>query len=204
MILEKLKYKNVELQYKSDTGDMVNVENSTKRKEVFAFLYQFLLILFFIFGLPIAICVAVSCIFKKDTDEPGVLLMYIVIWLIYYVLLAILYGCLKALAYHQSQKRFAFLPLTAEECEKLKITNVVEYCEFLNDFLRVTPTGKRAKDDSVLWNVAEMSPALKDKVEKSVYKIFSEIFHICFEDETKTYFVSYYPHASPLEEEDFV
>lgn len=202
--MKNLKYKNVELQYKPDTGDMVNVENSTKRKEVFAFLYQFLLILFFIFGLPIAICVAVSCIFKKDTDEPGVLLMYIVIWLIYYVLLAILYGCLKALAYHQSQKRFAFLPLTAEECEKLKITNVVEYCEFLNDFLRVTPTGKKAEEKTVLWNVAEMSPDLINKVEKSTYMIFSETFHILFEDESKTYFVSHYPHASPLEEEDFV
>lgn len=189
--MKNLKYKNVELQYKPNTGDMINAENSTKRKEIFTSLYQFLLILFSTFGLPSIICIVVSCVFKKDTAEPSVFLTYVAIWLIYYMSLAILCGCLKALAYRQSQKRLAYLPLTAEECEKLKITNVEEYCEFLNNFLRVTPTGKKAEGKSVLWNVAEMSPEIRNKVENSVCEIFSETFHIRFDDEIKTYYVPF-------------
>lgn len=45
--MKNLKYKNVELQYKPDTGNMVNAEILNKRKEIFGFLYQFILGLFF-------------------------------------------------------------------------------------------------------------------------------------------------------------
>lgn len=190
--MKNLKYKNVELQYKPDTGDMVNTEILNKRKEIFGFLYQFILGLFFFFGLPIIACEILSGVFKDTKPKFDVFFIYLATWVIYYVLLAIVYGCLKALAYCQSQKKFAYLPLTAEECKKLEITNIVEYCEFLNDFLRVTPNGKRAKENSILWNVAEMSPDLRNKVEKSTYKIFSGAFyHILFDDRTKTYYVSH-------------
>lgn len=188
--MKNLKYKNVELQYKPDTGNMVDAENSTKRKEAFSLLCHFILGLFVFCGLPIVACEIFSNVFKNTNTKVDKFFIYIAIWVIYYVLLTIVYGCLKALAYRQSQKKLAYLPLTAEECEKLEITNIVEYCEFLNEFLRVTPTGKKAKDDSVLWNVAKMSPNLITKVENSTYKIFSGAFHILFEDETKTYFVS--------------
>lgn len=147
--------------------------------------------LFFFFGLPILACEILSGVFKDTKPKFDRFFIYLATWVIYYVLLAIVYGCLKALAYCQSQKKFAYLPLTDEECKKLEITNIVEYCEFLNDFLRVTPNGKRAKENSILWNVAEMSPELINKVEKSTYKIFSGVFHILFDDRTKTYYVSY-------------
>lgn len=189
--MKNLKYKNVELQYKPDTGNMVNAEILNKRKEIFGFLYQFILGLFFFFGLPILACEILSGVFKDTKPKFDGFFIYLATWVIYYVLLAIVYGCLKALAYCQSQKKFAYLPLTDEECKKLEITNIVEYCEFLNDFLRVTPNGKRAKENSILWNVAEMSPDLINKVEKSTYKIFSGAFHILFDDRTKTYYVSY-------------
>lgn len=71
---------------------------------------------------------------------------------------------LRFVALLQSKRRIKYLPLNKETMQELNIHTIKDYCNFLNEFLFVTPFRKKVKDSLPFGDIAEIPMEILEKI----------------------------------------
>lgn len=151
-----MKYKDIDIDVNQETKERL----VRKRKESTSFVLS-LIITIFLLGVAnctIPIIVAILSDADKRADN-----FFTALYINSFVLLggAIL---LSSMAKWQSKRRIKYLPLSKETMEELNIYTIEDYCDFLNEFLFVTPTGKEAKEGSLFFGITEIPKEILEEI----------------------------------------
>lgn len=143
-----MKYKDIEIDVNQETKEKL----VRKRKEKTSFILS-LIVSCLIISVPLAIIPTIIAICSPPDERCDTFIMTFVID---FVVLVIAVASLISAANWQSKRRIKYLPLNKETMQKLNIYTIEDYCNFLNEFLLVTPTGKEVKDSSQFFGIAEI------------------------------------------------
>lgn len=151
-----MKYKNIDI----DVNQKTKEELVRKRKEKTIDILSVVLI-FLMIGVLLAIIPTIAAICSPP-DEKYV--TFVVTFIIDSVVLLIGLALLYFVPLLQSERRIKYLPLDKETMRKLNIHTIEDYCEFLNEFLLVTPFGKEVKDNLPFSDIAEIPEEMLEEI----------------------------------------
>lgn len=151
-----MKYKNIDIDVNQETKEKL----VRKRKEKTSFILSFI-VPCLIMGVLLAIIPTIAAICSPSDKRCET---FIVAFFINLVVLCGGTTLLVSVAKWQSKRRIKYLPLNKETMQKLNIYTIEDYCEFLNEFLLVTPTGKEAKEGSTFFGITEIPKEILEAI----------------------------------------
>lgn len=151
-----MKYKDIEIDVNQKTKEKL----VRKRKERTSFILSVVVGLLIV-GIFLVIIPTIATICSPSDERFETFAMAFVFSS---VVLFVGLASLISMANYHSKKRIKYLPLNKETMQKLNIYTVDDYCNFLNEFLLVTPTGKEAKEGSPLFGIAEIPKEILEEI----------------------------------------
>lgn len=151
-----MKYKDININVNQETKEKL----VQKRKERTSFILSVALV-FLMIGVLLAIIPTIAAICSPP-DEKYV--TFVVAFIINSAVLLIGLTLLRFVALLQSKRRIKYLPLDKETMQELNIHTIEDYCNFLNEFLFVTPFGKEAKDNLPFDDIAEIPMEILEEI----------------------------------------
>lgn len=182
--MRNIKYKDFELTYKPDTKKKIIREYKDRATEFLVTCKVVLLYFLVFFAIPLAITLIDRAFCNHSKSFVHSFFVFCCAFILSWTLAAIALGILCGIANIISRKRFVYLPLTKEECQKFNINSSESYCNFLNNFLCVTIFSK----DGVR-NRACLPECLLFEINEMLAENFSDDKqHIRFDKEKRIYF----------------
>lgn len=171
-------YKNKNIEINQEAQAILDRKKKENKNFIFKFLSYVALGMAAFVAFPALITVCIG--YKKK----GFLVTCFCVLFIEILILAIIIGIGTLFAKLQSKKRFKYLPLNEQAMKKFEITSIYNYCDFLNEFLCVTPFGKRASNNSIIFKTAQVPEELLNKINNN----FNEHL-IAWDDYYENYYV---------------
>lgn len=151
-----MKYKDIEIDVNQETKERLVQKRKERTSVILSVVLKFLMI-----GVLLAIIPTIVTICSPSDEKYETFVMTFIIDSA--VLLAGV-PLLGFVANCQSKKRIKYLPLSKETMEELNIYTIEDYCDFLNEFLFVTPTGKEAKEGSLFSGITEIPKEILEEI----------------------------------------
>lgn len=174
-----MKYKNIDIDVNQETKEKLAQKRKERTTDILSVALIFLMI-----GVLLAIIPTIAAI-CSPSDEKYV--TFVVTFIIDSVVLLIGLALLHFVALLQSKRRIKYLPLDKETMQELNIHTIEDYCNFLNEFLFVTPFGKEAKDNLPFDDIAEIPKEMLKEI-NSNFPV--EDGRIAWNDFRNAYYVS--------------
>lgn len=151
-----MKYKDIDIDINQETKEKLVQKRKERTTDILS-----VALIFLVVGVLLAIIPTIAAICSPP-DEKYV--TFVVTFIINSVVLLIGLALLRFVALLQSKRRIKYLPLDKETMQKLNIHTIEDYCNFLNEFLFVTPFGKEIKDSLPFGDVAEIPMEILEKI----------------------------------------
>lgn len=151
-----MKYKNIDIDVNQETKEKLVRKRKERISVILSVVFMFLMI-----GILLAIIPTIITICSPSDEKYET---FVTTFVIDSAMLLAGVPLLNFVANCQSKKRIKYLPLNKETMQKLNIYTIKDYCEFLNEFLLVTPTGKEAKDGSLFSGIAEIPKEILEEI----------------------------------------
>lgn len=143
-----MKYKDIEIDVNQKTKEKLVRKRKERTSFILSVVVGLLIVGIFLVIIPTIVAICSSSDKKFET--------FVMAFAFSSVVLLGGVASLISMANCQSKRRIKYLPLNKETMQKLNIHTIEDYCEFLNEFLLVTPTGKEAKEGSPFFSITEI------------------------------------------------
>lgn len=151
-----MKYKDIDININQETKEKLVQKRKERTTDILSVALIFLMI-----GVLLAIIPTITAICSPP-DEKYV--TFVVTFIINSVVLLIGLALLRFVARLQSKRRIKYLPLDKETMQELNIHTIKDYCNFLNEFLFVTPFGKEVKNNLPFGDIAEIPMKILEEI----------------------------------------
>lgn len=151
-----MKYKDIEIDVNQETKEKLVQKRKERTNNILSVVLAILMI-----GILLAIIPTIVTICSPSDEKYKT---FVVTFIINAAVLLIGLSLLRFVALLQSKRRIKYLPLDKETMQKLNIHTIEDYCEFLNEFLFVTPFGKEAKDGLPFGDIAEIPKEMLEEI----------------------------------------
>ena len=151
-----MKYKDIDIDVNQETKEKLVQKRKERTSFIISLVVPFLILSVFLIIIPIIVTICSPSDERFETFAMAFAFSSVVL----FVGLA----SLISMANYHSKKRIKYLPLNKETMQKLNVYTVDDYCNFLNEFLLVTPTGKEAKEGSLLFGITEIPKEILEEI----------------------------------------